>query len=528
MGPIGPAGPAAGPGGVDAYVNLEALAASAPPEDGALAQVLWHGVEGDGGGGLFRWVADADEVADGGLSIAPVPGNGGDGIGRWRRVVRGPLRASWWGLLGDGSDQTAALQAMFEAAAGKTLIFDSPGVHGFRGRLSIPDDVRVLNNGSELHLLESVSGNSVAVAIGEGFSADHLAITLAPAVQVERLVSLGARAHIKRLRLDAEDLVSSRDDNLDGALQIREDGVHIERLDVRNFIAPVFIYTANDVSIDAFAIENYITGIKLRESSNVRLSKGITSGRTPLAATEPGHNAILIDRVDGLTVSDMVLRDAGEHGVRVGGSGDSSNLNFDNIEVIAPGQCGLKINPADGSLVRAVQINGLTVVDAAATSRPGSNEDGLRLEKCLDVSVTGFQVISRDRAVSAFDGIFINGCQGVNISSPRIFNVANDGIHIVDDAGASNSITITSPTIRTAGMHGVNIESETEVLRDIVLTKAYINGYSEYGLRLVANSPTVGVNQPVILDGWVKRGGKGALSVSTSDADVHRSIVEID
>ena len=49
--------------------------------------------------------------------------------------------------------------------------------------------------------------------------------------------------------------------------------------------------------------------------------------------------------------------------------------------------------------MRDVQINGLTVVDAAARSTPGLNQDGLRLENCSYVTANGVQVQAGEPSV---------------------------------------------------------------------------------------------------------------------------------
>jgi hypothetical protein len=232
----------------------------------------------------------------------------------------------------------------------------------------------------------------------------------------------------------------------------------------------------------------------------------------------------------------MIIHDAGEHAVRIGGL-NSARIAFNNIQSIRPGQCGLKINPAAGSLVRDVQINGLTVIDASIGSTPGSNEDGLRLEKCAHVMVNGFQVAERDNGVSAYDGIYINGCSFVTINGPNISNVAANGIHLTDVGGAVNEIFINNPSILFTGLrpgnenpswtHGVYIESPNEILRDITLMSAYIRGQAGFGIRVQANAATVGVNQPMILDGWIKNDGLGGVSLTTTDPDIHSNITVV-
>lgn len=62
---------------------------------------------GDGGGGAFYWDPKSTTPDDGGLVIQP----NGVAVGRWKRLVRGPLDVRWFGAVGDGrADDTVAIQ----------------------------------------------------------------------------------------------------------------------------------------------------------------------------------------------------------------------------------------------------------------------------------------------------------------------------------------------------------------------------------------------------------------------------------
>ena len=239
----------------------------------------------------------------------------------------------------------------------------------------------------------------------------------------------------------------------------------------------------------------------------------------------PGHNGLLIADSNDIVVSDTIVHDAGEHGIRVGGNGNSSRIVFNNIQSIRPGGSGLKIRAKDGFRVRDVQINGLTVVDAAARSTPDHNQDGLRLENCSYVTANGVQVQAQSRTYAAHDGIWVTGCDFVTINGPRVSNVFYNGIHLNDDAGPVNQIFINNPSILFSQTNGIAIDSPTQVLRDITIMRCYIRSYAEWGIWVQTNSPSVGVNQPVILDGFIRNDiGLGGVHVSTSDPDVHNLI----
>ena len=75
------------------------------------ALVAGYYAPGDGGGGEFYYDAAASEADNSGTIIAPTAGSG-----RWKRLYSGTaVNVQWFGLRLDGSDETAALQAIINA-----------------------------------------------------------------------------------------------------------------------------------------------------------------------------------------------------------------------------------------------------------------------------------------------------------------------------------------------------------------------------------------------------------------------------
>jgi len=64
---------------------------------------------GDNAGGIFVWWAGSTDAADDALTVLP---NGGGG--RWKRAYTGYISPSWFGALGNGTDDHVAVQAAFD------------------------------------------------------------------------------------------------------------------------------------------------------------------------------------------------------------------------------------------------------------------------------------------------------------------------------------------------------------------------------------------------------------------------------
>jgi hypothetical protein len=115
----------------------------------------------------------------------------------------------------------------------------------------------------------------------------------------------------------------------------------------------------------------------------------------------------------------------------------------------------------------------------------------------------------------------VTNCDHVTINGPRITNALYNGIHINDIDGPVNQIYVNDPVIWVSATNGIFINSPTHILRDITIMRAYVRNFANWGVYLLANSTTGGVNQPVILDGFVRNDvGTGAVFISTSDPDV--------
>jgi len=71
-------------------------------------------VDGEGVAGTFIWHADSTATVDGGVVLASAEG----GVGRWIRLILGPILVEWWGAKGSGLPADAATNATaFQACA---------------------------------------------------------------------------------------------------------------------------------------------------------------------------------------------------------------------------------------------------------------------------------------------------------------------------------------------------------------------------------------------------------------------------
>ena len=122
-------------GVVETFAALKATTV-ANLSNGDAIEVLYRTTAGDGGGGLFRWVA-ADTTADnGGTILTPdsAPANG-----RWNRVFdAGIVNVKWFGAVADGatSDATAVANTIAALPNGGT-VFLPAGTYAFSAGIAL-------------------------------------------------------------------------------------------------------------------------------------------------------------------------------------------------------------------------------------------------------------------------------------------------------------------------------------------------------------------------------------------------------
>jgi hypothetical protein len=141
---------------IGSIAALKALSAGAVP----CLTVLGYYTAGDGGGGAFYWDASCTEPDNAGTIFAPASD---PPIGRWKRLVDGPLSVKWFGAVGEGlTDDTHAIQAAISVAVanGGDLVFLPAGTYVTSARLVILNAQGVTVRGAGRRATQIRAGNS--------------------------------------------------------------------------------------------------------------------------------------------------------------------------------------------------------------------------------------------------------------------------------------------------------------------------------------------------------------------------------
>lgn len=337
---------------------------------------------------------------------------------------------------GDGeSDDQIPLQNALNAAASGILLFpDSSKTYAIDGfGLTVRPYTRIINAGANLLVRGKAPRDSRASAIvaESGLQADYIRIRAASTSVVNRVLTLGPDTSIDRLEIASNIQQANRpgptgqtDDHSPAALHIRGNRTTLGYVSIWRFDRALFARDVDHVTIQRADIREYTTGIHLKGCAYVELASGTITLASQSSVgdrnnhdTVKGMNGLLIETSSDIVVSNLIVQNSIEHGVRIGGDGPTRRCAFSNIEVRRAGWCGLKVQPPveRGGSAALIQINGLLVTDCAPQGETeaapfkadgGRNRSGLRLESCQDVVVNGLQ-ISRDEKelYSAYHGI---------------------------------------------------------------------------------------------------------------------------
>lgn len=313
-------------------------------------------------------------------------------------------------------------------APGTTLA--APGGTG-AAALTLTDDVRVIGS-----LRLTVGGtNSRGVAItGSRVNVDSLSVVgAAPGVGVG--------------------------DTSDYGVLVSGDDVQLDRLAVGNFDYAVTMSTAHRVNVGHLNVATYVRGLYITDSQDVTLQSGLVRGASPNATTSPGHNGVLIDATVDDATSDVRLtlsvRDAGEHGFRIGGGRRVSRVWFTSCSAVNVGRCGFKVlggTLADPNRHRAITFADCLVEDAGQVT---DNAAGVMIQLAEEVTVTGLVVRRSAKTYSAAHGVEIQASENVVVEQPILMDTQVACYAVEHVLGDSYNVRLVGGLLRAAVGDGV-------------------------------------------------------------------------
>lgn len=228
--------------------------------------------------------------------------------------------------------------------------------------------------------------------------------------------------------------------------------------------SPGFLVTADDVTIDGFAIDGADNGVEVDNADRVTVENNVITNSTENgiyvtdsadaavtgnAITTTTDEGVFIEDSDNYTVASNTITDTGENGIRVFSSDDGF---IQGNDVSDTGHNGIAVIRSDNAT-----INMSNIIDDTFSAGVALNRTTNSLVDDNDISNTGGS------------GIWINRANGSTVSNNDIdttwvgaSRATGSGVHVVDTANSE----VTGNDIANAGIDGVHVEGATTILID--------------------------------------------------------------
>lgn len=430
-----------------------------------------------------------------------------DGVGAVARTVQDKLRdavdAKDFGLVGNGSDETTAIQRMLEAATGKTLTLESGKTYGFNPTvgLTIPANTTVASNGSKFKRtaaqVGTVTDGSYNFVVGDNCTIDRLEIDCVGGFNdISGVRVAGSNVHIGLLKINTPSRAAAQGGAWVGAKIGPDTGtaknVSIGRIEGDLWDRAFTVQNITGGDIGFVDIQRYKRGLYLNNCKDFNVHGGHIRIGSAGNTGKAGENGVLIESRGGdfaterIRIKNVTVENAGEHGFRIGadvnrvrdvwhinclsrghgsGTGPEGGVNDDDH-----GGCGFKaLGP---TLVAGKRLENIFYIDCVAeggildseVDRP--NFAGFQIGKCYNAQLINPTVrplpsgtYSDPVTYSSLRGIEVLGCENTTIVSPNIIAPKVAGIMVYDgftdgglyDWGISNNIKITGGQVMTYG-----------------------------------------------------------------------------
>lgn len=423
--------------------------------------------------------------------------------------LREVISAEDFGAVGDGitDDNTALTNAAAAAVArGRVLDLDGTKTYAIGLQWAIPAGAKIRTNGATLLDLNGTASNSPLITVSDNVWIDVLRARIPAGKTRERVVVVTGDDFVcGRVHITADEQQANTTDNDDGALRLLDaDRVKIGHVVVAGFDRPLLIDGTVDATIGGLTISNYVTGLWSVDNRNLAIGPSRIHTASPNAIYSPGHVGVLLsasatDLSRNIALVDFNIEDAGEHGIRVGGPEQQSNIYLVRPRIKNVGGSGIKILGTDSG-TPTVQNKRIYIIDPV-------------IEDCGSGSLT-----------TNMCGILVMFCDDVRIVNPviRKESKAFSGSSGIRFAGTINDCVVVAPDVRSAELDGIYLDGSLGNLTRIRFSGggfSFGNGrdgwrfaiFSSAVESIVMDAPIWSLNNAGVGFTWASAGGGGVV-----------------
>lgn len=411
----------------------------------------------------------------------------------WHRLdvdFTGPLVAN--DIKGDGTDETAKVQALLDRAASlRRSASLPPGKTIGISAITIPSHTVLATQGSVFRKL--VNNSTPAVKTAFNVRIDHLSVELVGGSSADMGVQIGDHnTQIDRLTVRA----MSADQPGPNALLVGNpglsgsviEGIRLSNIALTGFRTPMRVVNVRNSLFTGCRITNFLTGVYVIDTADSVFADFYLSGTSASATGGPGENGFLLesqradDGVRGLAFVDCRVRESAEHGYRIGGSLSVCDITFDRCvsalagnapNYVATGASGFKALGVGTHLHRNLRYINCTVEDASAFPATIDNASAFSFGHCKGVYLANPINGARTKSRSGRRALLLEGCSDVLVRDAMLLGSQQGAILIrptstTDPAPRDQErITITGTVEAPSGHPALIVAPTAQTLRDV-------------------------------------------------------------
>lgn len=405
-----------------------------------------------------------------------------------------------FGVVGDGvTDDLAALgNALTRAVArGVPLVLDGTKSYGLSNQWTIPANARIRTNGATfVDLLGAGTGNTLLIDVGDGARIDSLIVTIGSGLNRQRCIRATGDCDIGEIKVTYTDQQIG-DDLTDAAVRFTNGTrLRADSIEVTNHDRSLTIQSYSDVNIGGLQLTSYVRGLYMLDVVDFKIGKSRILVASPNAAITAGHCGVLMessatDATRNGTLEDFNIEGAGEHGIRISGPEQLSNIYIVRPRIKGVGASGIKILGTDTgtptSRNKRIVIESPIIEDVGTAN---SNRCGILAQFCDDVVISKPIIRKQSGANSAHTGIRLTSCTNVHIVHPHVMDAVNFGIHLDGSEGDIDQVLVTGGMVRANGDIGFRANTQTSTFRRIHVSNLLCSSNTNFGASFGATGGT--------------------------------------
>lgn len=374
---------------------------------------------------------------------------------------------------GVADDSTALLASATAAVAlGLPLSLPAEKTIALASRVNLPAGLVLHTNDAKFKGLTATGDFLLTVDANTQIVGD-LRVEVAAGANVRGVYLAGTDITVGAIEVTAPAAGAGAGDLNDNAVAINAaTGVRVGAIKCNNFDFPIKVTSSTNIQVGRIETIGYVRGVYLSNVVDMTVQSGLAHTASPNASISPGHNALLIDATAHdatreIRFNNYVVRDSGEHGIRIGGNKRVRNVWFNECSIFNVGGCGIKVlggAEVDANYHENIFIQSVLVEDAGQSA---GNAAGVMLQFVKNATVTDPIVRKRSKTYSAAHGVEIQAAENILVTNPIITDTLTACYEVSFVLGNCTNVRLSGGLMSSATGSGVLIDYTNRTFRRV-------------------------------------------------------------